>query len=375
MAWSVENWDNQDLWWHDAWSGWYDGSWDVSQTQWCGDGSEWYGYAWTQQEPAKSAEASGSQSNAPEAMNVGSMIISTLVSDLSCEHVDKFVFVDEHDRCETLTQEQEALMREYDSEEALMRELGSGLEVPTQEHDSSKALMRELVSGLEVPTQEHDMKEVLTRELGNGLEVPTREHVIGLDAQVPHEAWFCGLKHGDKIACVGTLASAMNANDEGAVVSSDLCAPVGKRICMVRAHDWFDFRDERSVEHQVEPFLSYLRPLLSQVADNTDASWWLLDSGASTSVLAESNLAAFRSVLQNSEKLGGYRAANGSSVEMAGTAEIGVQMHMSGPSSDDWCWKKARLNILVGSIKQAQYLVNHVIGRFRMEVHSRSERI
>ena len=108
---------------------------------------------------------------------------------------------------------------------------------------------------------------------------------------------------------------------------------------------------------------------------STDASWWLLDSGASTSVLAESNLAAFRSVLQNSDKLGGYRAANGSSVEMAGTAEIGVQMHMSGPSTDDWCWKKARLNILVGSIKQAQYLVNHVIGRFRMEVHSRSERI
>ena len=78
---------------------------------------------------------------------------------------------------------------------------------------------------------------------------------------------------------------------------------------------------------------------------STDASWWLLDSGASTSVLAESNLAAFRSVLQNSEKLGSYRAANGSSVEMAGTAEIGVEMHMSG------CWKKARLNILVGSTR------------------------
>ena len=70
-------------------------------------------------------------------MNVGSMIISTLVSDLSCEHVDRFVFVDEHDRSETLTQEQEALMREYEvNSEALMRELGSGLEVPTQKHDS-----------------------------------------------------------------------------------------------------------------------------------------------------------------------------------------------------------------------------------------------
>ena len=101
----------------------------------------------------------------------------------------------------------------------------------------------------------------------------------------------------------------------------------------------------------IEPYLKFLRPLLSQVADNTDASWWLLDSGASTSVLVESNLSAFRSVLQDSEGLGGYRAANGSSVNMSGTAEIGVQMHMSGTSGDDWCWKKARLNVLVGSIR------------------------
>ena len=64
------------------------------------------------------------------------------------------------------------------------------------------------------------------------------------------------------------------------------------------------------------------------LVDNTDASWWLLDSGASTSVLAESNLSAFRSVLQDSKGLGGCRAANGSSV------------NMSGPSGDDWCWKK-----------------------------------
>ena len=43
--------------------------------------------------------------------------------------------------------------------------------------------------------------------------------------------------------------------------------------------------------------------------------------------------------------------ANGSSVNMSGTAEIGVQMHMSGPSGDGWRWKKARLNVLVGSIR------------------------
>ena len=205
------------------------------------------------------------------------------------------------------------------------------------------------------------------------------EHDCGLDALL-HETWSCGLKQGGEVARVGRCA--MSACDEGAVVGQDLCAPTcddgavvskdlcasnGKRIALVRAHDWFDERNELSVEHQVEPYLKYLRPLLSQVADNTDASWWLLDSGASTSVLAESNLAAFRSVLQNSEELGGYRAANGSSVEMSGTAEIGVQMDMSGPSGDDWCWKKARLNVLVGS-HQTQHLVNHIIGRFRIKV-------
>ena len=163
-----------------------------------------------------------------------------------------------------------------------------------------------------------------------------------------HEPWFCGLKFGDEVG-LGDSSSLETrfVNDP----SRDLCASVPMKIVLVRAHDWFDDHSEVSVEQQVEPYLKFLRPLLSQVADNTDASWWLLDSGASTSVLAESNLSAFRSVLQDSEGLGGYRAANGSSVNMSGTAEIGVQMHMSGPSGDDWCWKKARLNVLVGSIR------------------------
>ena len=163
-----------------------------------------------------------------------------------------------------------------------------------------------------------------------------------------HEPWFCGLKFGDEVG-LGDSSSLTTCfvNDP----SRDLCATVPMKVVLVRAHDWFDDHSEVSVEQQIEPYLKFLRPLLSQVADNTDASWWLLDSGASTSVLAESNLSAFRSVLQDSEGLGGYRAANGSSVNMSGTAEIGVQMHMSGTSGDDWCWKKARLNVLVGSIR------------------------
>ena len=163
-----------------------------------------------------------------------------------------------------------------------------------------------------------------------------------------HEPWFCGLKFGDEVG-LGDSSSLETrfVNDP----SRDLCATVPMKVVLVCAHDWFDDHSEVSVEQQIEPYFEFLRPLLSQVADNTDASWWLLDSGASTSVLAESNLSAFRSVLQDSEGLGGYKAANGSSVNMSGTAEIGVQMHMSGTSGDDWCWKKARLNVLVGSIR------------------------
>ena len=82
--------------------------------------------------------------------------------------------------------------------------------------------------------------------------------------------------------------------------SRDLCATVPMKVVLVRAHDWFDDHSEVSVEQQIEPYFEFLRPLLSQVADNTDASWWLLDSGAFM------NLSAFRSVLQDSKALGGY---------------------------------------------------------------------
>ena len=118
-----------------------------------------------------------------------------------------------------------------------------------------------------------------------------------------HEPWFCGLKFGDEVGLGDSSNLTTCFVNEP---SRDLCATVPMKVVLVRAHDWFDDHSEVSVEQQIEPYLNFLRPLLSQVADNTDASWWLLDSGASTSVLAESNLSAFRSVLQDSEGLGGY---------------------------------------------------------------------
>ena len=366
--WTAESWDD-DYWWNDQWPESCDGQWGVSQTWW-DDGSGWYcdgyGYTW-QQGPVQSAEPSASHDNRSDVQktgSVGSMIINPLLYDLTCETTGGLRFVHEHDlavdspscgsRCGCNGAELE--FADMETENRLV--------VDCKEFESKLADMGcVLARGCDSCT--HESEEVELADTGcvlaRGCDSCTRESEV-LENEMAdmgcvlarscdsctHEPWFCGLKFGDEVG-LGDSSSLETrfVNDP----SRDLCATVPMKVVLLRAHDWFDDHSEVSVEQQVEPYLKFLRPLLSQVADNTDASWWLLDSGASTSVLAESNLSAFRSVLQDSEGLGGYRAANGSSVNMSGTAEVGVQMHMSGPSGDDWCWKKARLNVLVGSIR------------------------
>ena len=369
--WTAESWDDDDYWWNDQWPESCDGQWGVSQTWW-DDGSGWYcdgyGYTW-QQEPVQSAEVSVSHDNRSDVQktgSVGSMIINPLLYDLTCETTGGLRFVHEHDlavdspscgsRCDSNGAELE--FADMETEDRLV--------VDCKDFESELADMGcVLARGCDSCTHESEVSESELADMGCVLarSCDSCTHESGLsESEVAdmgcvlarscdsctHEPWFCGLKFGDEVGLGNSSSLETRFVNEP---SRDLCATVPMKIVLVRAHDWFDDHSEVSVEQQVEPYLKFLRPLLSQVADNTDASWWLLDSGASTSVLAESNLSAFRSVLQDSEGLGGYRAANGSSVNMSGTAEIGVQMHMSGPSGDDWCWKKARLNVLVGSIR------------------------
>ena len=372
--WTAESWDDDDYWWHDQWPESCDGQWGVSQTWW-DDGSGWYcdgyGYTW-QQGPVQSAEPSASHDNRSDVQktgSVGSMIINPLLFDMTCETTGGLRFVHEHEVADMETENRLVVdCKDFESELADTGcVLARGCDSCTRESEEEDELADMgcvLARSCDSCTHESEERDELTDTgcvLARGCDSCTRESE-GLESEVAdmgcvlakscdsctHEPWFCGLKCGDEVG----LGDSSNletcfVNDP----SRDLCATVPMKVVLVRAHDWFDDHSEVSVEQQIEPYFEFLRPLLSQVADNTDASWWLLDSGASTSVLAESNLSAFRSVLQDSEGLGGYRAANGSSVNMSGTAEIGVQMHMSGTSGDDWCWKKARLNVLVGSIR------------------------
>ena len=134
--------------------------------------------------------------------------------------------------------------------------------------------------------------------------------------------------------------------------SALLCSSDHGRVFRVDVanQSWVDAKQEVSEDKQLEPFLSFLDPLLSQVADQHDASWWLLDSGASTTVLAENSVSAFSAAI-SPEVVEGFSAANGSQVQMKGRAEVGVHMFMSTSSGNERTWKKAKLRVLVGNIK------------------------
>ena len=394
-------WGVSQTWWDDG-SGWY-----------CdGYGYTWQQGPVQSAEPSASHD---NRSDVQKTGSVGSMIINPLLFDMTCETTGGLRFVHEHEVADMETENRLVVdCKDFESELAdtgcvlaescdsctreskeseladtgcVLAESCDSCTRESEEEDELADMGCVLAKGCDSCTHEPEEKNELTDTgcvlaescdsctcesevvrseladmgcvLARGCDSCTHESeeveaadmgcvlARGCDS-CTHEPWFCGLKCGDEVG-LGDSSSLETrfVNDP----SRDLCATVPMKVVLVRAHDWFDDHSEVSVEQQIEPYLKFLRPLLSQVADNTDASWWLLDSGASTSVLAESNLSAFRSVLQDSEGLGSYKAANGSSVNMSGTAEIGVQMHMSGTSGDDWCWKKARLNVLVGSIR------------------------
>ena len=134
-------------------------------------------------------------------------------------------------------------------------------------------------------------------------------------------------------------------------LSMCLISTYSRRVLMLDGKHLFDSHCEVSVRTQLESAVQMVQPLLSQMADAADATWWLLDSGASSTVLSQTYLGAFGAALREDETLAGFRAANGSSVSMTGSAEIGVHMFMSDTDGRERVWKKARLKVLVGSIQ------------------------
>ena len=148
---------------------------------------------------------------------------------------------------------------------------------------------------------------------------------------------FCGLK-GPEGFCEG---------------SGDLVSQFRGRLTVFKAKfgTFLNDCDTCSKFSQFVRYSSVVMPLLSQMSMD-DSSWWLLDSGASATVLAE-RFATSYGVPRNSGGHQGdqFKAANGTAVKMSGKAEVGVRVVMV----DEWGTKRshrnAQLKAMVGDIQ------------------------
>ena len=110
-------------------------------------------------------------------------------------------------------------------------------------------------------------------------------------------------------------------------------------------------QDTISPKFQIFRFRETLFPLLSQLSES-DSSWWLLDSGASTTVLSEKFAHEYGvDVSKMFSKDSPYRAANGTPVKMLGKAEVGVGVVMVDEWGESRVKRHAKLRAMIGNIQ------------------------
>ena len=110
------------------------------------------------------------------------------------------------------------------------------------------------------------------------------------------------------------------------VCCDDLLSTVCSRVTLFRTRvSTFlgDTSDTVSQMHQFRRYWSQVFPLLSEIsATNDDGQWWLLDSGASSTVMSSKFVGIYGGKLQQQRDGNRFRAANGSAVNMLGETEV-----------------------------------------------------
>ena len=135
--------------------------------------------------------------------------------------------------------------------------------------------------------------------------------------------------------------------------SRDLISSFCGKLTVFRTKVATFLNDRETCSHfsQFVRYSSVVMPLLSQMSMD-DSSWWLLDSGASATVLAE----RFATCYGVSKKLGNhhgdqFKAANGTAVNMSGKAEVGVKVVMVDEWGTQRSQRNAQLKAMVGDIQ------------------------
>ena len=136
--------------------------------------------------------------------------------------------------------------------------------------------------------------------------------------------------------------------------ASSLISPIGARVDLIRTDvsTFLDYEDTVSHDQQFLQFFPILHPLLSEMHVNEDdGSWWLLDSGASTTVMSSKHLRLYQATQEDTYDGSLYRAANGTEVEMHGQTQVCAWVALHDRRTGWVKHRKAKLRALVADIR------------------------
>ena len=139
-------------------------------------------------------------------------------------------------------------------------------------------------------------------------------------------------------------------------LASDLISPIQQRVTLLRTNvpTFLNGPDVQTVSKAAvfESVFDVVSPLLTEISMTDDSSmWWLLDSGASATVMA-SRFADMYGLNLSQHKAGDvFKAANGSNVDMLGETQVVAKVRMSSWEHGSSVDKKAQIRALVGNVR------------------------
>ena len=373
--------DASDWWWYEDDSWWSSSDWNVSQVYdaW-GSGDGWHSMDWGEsweehQEPqggettpaSAPANAAGGSADTPKVGNMNSLIISglfaeddddtglileargenvgssevsfvTAQSDVGCDACPPQPFLGEVERNSHVDEL-------FSGRHAIF----CGCDVCREEHEAFFKPLRKLRFPPNPGTTLDDIADDeavggrpgLTAGQGSassallGLGAGTRTgQTLDLAAEVRTQAETKaasnlgnGCFQGLRSFCPGLCGSVSNVSTE------QLLSPEVRRVSVFRVgvSTFLNVFDTCSPMAVLRRHMNVVFPLMSQLCLD-DATWWLLDSGASTTVIAERYAKVYGiSAMCTGNGDDQFKAANGTPVRMRGRAEVDVQVLMQNP--------------------------------------------
>ena len=337
-SWESQSWWQCEVWQDDGWhsSAWDGHEWDDSSWQ----DSSWYG-SWSEHEASGSPGSVGSGEH-----GVGSLLISMLTGDsfLNDEETGLFLesqsFQEEEVSCFPQPFDDvldSCFPQPFDVVVGTFSEPSDG-EKPVN-HGCPVFCSCPRCSEIGARFHEHVMLDSSRRSCDRLAEERGFQpsNVLGLSSRHLQD-WRSGVESSADENCFEGLVSSLQTR-------------VSRFKLRVSTFLSFPFETCSSWMY-LRRFGNILWPLLSQLSME-DSSWWLLDSGASTTVLAQRFAHAYGCDEGSSDDLGNsqFRAANGSIVKMSGRAQVGVSVVMVDEWGENRTHRHAQLKALVGNIQ------------------------